>query len=73
MVEERGLGAERVGCHELEAESENAVYIARADERRSAYERSTSRRAIVVHVLNWDAYQAKLVEGCLARGDSPKT
>jgi hypothetical protein len=49
------LSAERARRHTLEAESKRAARIASADERRGLHERSAPRRAVVVHVRDWDA------------------
>jgi hypothetical protein len=54
-VREPRLSAERARRHTLEAESKRTARIASADERRGLHERSAPRRAVVVHVRDWDA------------------
>jgi hypothetical protein len=54
-VREPGLSAERARRHTLESESKSTAHIASTDERRSLHERGAPRRAVVVHVRDWDA------------------
>lgn len=59
-------GSERARSHALKAECQRAARLAGAYERSSVEERDAPRRAVVVHVRNWDAREAELVECGLA-------
>lgn len=58
--------SEGTGCHTLKAECKRAAGLAGADENNSLEERGAPRRAIVVHIRDWDACEAELVKRSLA-------